>query len=147
MLYEVITVIAIFSIAVVLPATRSRAAWFGVVVGLFIVVYANRHLLTAEYFARFNPLQNRIVIIIGGLLLVLLVFGLYHFKKDSADGRMLIWNVSMNMIADHPIWGHGLNGFEANYMNYQAAYFAPNTERPEAMVAGDTNYAFSYNFV
>lgn len=43
-------------------------------------------------------------------------------KKDSADGRLLIWKISTNMIADHPLLGFGTDGFSAHYMKYQALF-------------------------
>lgn len=34
----------------------------------------------------------------------------------------------MDMIADKPVWGHGVGGFNINYMYYQANYFARHPE-------------------
>ena len=64
-------------------------------------------------------------------------------KKDSADGRLLIWKVTTEMIAKKPLIGHGTNGFEANYMNYQADYFSENNNPKEALLAGNNKYAFN----
>ena len=47
-------------------------------------------------------------------------------KKDSADGRLLVWICSMNMIKDNLLLGWGIGGFEAHYMDYQASYFERN---------------------
>ena len=77
-------------------------------------------------------------IIIGGIL-----GALYHFKKDSADGRMLIWKVGREMIKDKPVWGHGADKFAAYYMNYQADYFKSKPDAPEAMVADNVSYAYN----
>ncbi|MDR2286914.1 MAG: O-antigen ligase family protein, partial [Prevotellaceae bacterium] len=46
--------------------------------------------------------------------------GLYFLKKDSADGRLLIWQTTWNMIKDKPLTGHGYGAFNAQYMLYQA---------------------------
>ena len=54
--------------------------------------------------------------------------GLYRMKKDSADGRRLIWNVTSKMIQDKPLFGHGTNGFQANYMEYQANFFGNRSQ-------------------
>jgi O-antigen polymerase len=51
---------------------------------------------------------------------------LYFYKKDSADGRLLIWKSSWDMVTDKPFFGHGANAFQPNYMLYQAAYFEKN---------------------
>jgi tetratricopeptide (TPR) repeat protein len=47
------------------------------------------------------------------------------------------------MIAEHPVTGAGIDRFKAFYMTGQAAYFEQNPDSPEAMVAGDVNYAFN----
>lgn len=49
--------------------------------------------------------------------------GLYKMKKDSADGRLLIWKLSATMIAEKPM-GYGYGLFEKNYNLRQADYFA-----------------------
>ena len=41
-----------------------------------------------------------------GIVLFLFV-GLYFWKKDSADGRMLIWLCSLDMFGDHWFFGIG----------------------------------------
>lgn len=48
--------------------------------------------------------------------------GLYCWKKDSADGRLLVWNCSLEMLADAPLTGHGPDAFQAEYMDYQAGW-------------------------
>lgn len=50
-----------------------------------------------------------------GILSVPIGKQLYHHKKDSADGRKLIWTISSQMILDSPIRGHGTGMFEREY--------------------------------
>lgn len=62
-----------------------------------------------------------------GLLAVLVMAGgvaLYGAKRDSADGRLLIWRCTGRLIAEQPVLGRGKGGFEADYMDCQARYFA-----------------------
>jgi hypothetical protein len=47
------------------------------------------------------------------------------------------------MIKDKPIFGHGAGKFAAGYMNYQAAYFKPNPDVPEAMQADNVTYSYN----
>ena len=68
---------------------------------------------------------QKIVLVIGALV-VLIVF-LYFLKRNSADGRLLIWICCLNMIAIKPWFGFGSGGFEAHYMDYQAQFFHRNT--------------------
>lgn len=45
---------------------------------------------------------------------------LYLHKKDSADGRMLIWRISAQMVLDSPMRGYGTGMFEKEYNLKQA---------------------------
>ena len=40
---------------------------------------------------------------------------LYHYKKDSADGRLLIWQCTWNMIKERPLYGYGYGGYSYGY--------------------------------
>ncbi|HTO15608.1 MAG TPA: O-antigen ligase [Edaphocola sp.] len=80
------------------------------------------------------------------LTLICLVFGisiLYYMKKDSANGRILIWKVSSIMIKDKPVFGHGYGAFKAKYMDYQAKYFKENTESKFALLADNVKHPFN----
>jgi len=47
----------------------------------------------------------------------------YKWKKNSADGRMLVWKISATMFVKNPISGIGLGNFEHDYNLQQAEYF------------------------
>ena len=63
--------------------------------------------------------------------------GLYHYKKDSADGRLLIWQCTWELIKESPWTGHGPGGFQAHYMEAQADYFRQHPDSPYARLADD----------
>ena len=81
--------------------------------------------------------------IVVGILLAILITGLYFYKKDSADGRLLIWRCSWEMIKDKPLVGHGTGGFKAEYMNYQAKYFEEYPDSKYLMLADNTSRPFN----
>ena len=91
------------------------------------------------YFFRIDTKQK-----IGiGIFLALLITGLYFYKKDSANGRLLIWRCSWEMIKDKPLTGFGINGFKTNYMNWQAAYFERHPESKQAILADNISRPFN----
>ena len=76
--------------------------------------------------------------------LVALILGCYWIKKDSADGRLLIWQSCINMVKDSPWIGHGLGSFEAHYMDYQAEYFRIHGQQNRyAMLADNVKHPFN----
>ena len=47
---------------------------------------------------------------------------MYHMKKDSADGRLFIWKVSISLFSERPLKGFGYGRFGAVYNPYQEEY-------------------------
>ena len=68
---------------------------------------------------------------------------LYCLKPDSADGRLLIWLNTLRLISDYPVFGWGTGGWTANYMLYQADFFATHPHSSFIMLAD--NVAYPYN--
>lgn len=74
---------------------------------------------------------------------IILIVGLFLFKKDSALGRILIWNNSFDMILEKPILGHGANTFMSHYMLYQANYFNKNPNNRYVELADNILHPFN----
>ncbi len=66
-----------------------------------------------------------------------------YLKKESADGRVLIWKIGKNILHENRLFGIGFGQFKSRYMNYQAEYFKNNFYANEIRLADDTNYAFN----
>lgn len=137
------SLISMIVMCLVLPASRSRAAWLAVLVSAGYLFWIKYHPVS-HLKARFDTPAKRLFLV-SSIVFVLFLngYGLYYFKKASADGRLLIWKVSAQMIKDQPIFGHGADKFTADYMNYQAAYFAPNPDVPAAIHADNITYAYN----
>jgi hypothetical protein len=93
-----------------------------------------------QYFSITLKIKHTVFFVFFFLLVIL---GMYFLKKDSADGRLLIWNCSWNMIMDKPFFGFGFNGFKANYMYYQAAYFRRFPDSQFIMLADNISRPFN----
>ena len=120
---------------VVLPSGMSRTAWLAAIVAscyVWVMYYRDR-------LYRFRK-----VFWAGGLLLVLLSIGAYHWKKDSADGRLLMWKVAGQAVMEHPWQGVGWECVAGAYGDAQERYFASGaaTEQEEH-VAGAPEYVFN----
>lgn len=128
-----------FIISFMLYESDSRASWLSFSIGI----------LTFFSPLIIKHLPKSIIIRTGSLLILIclctyLISGLYSYKKDSADGRILIWKISLEMVKDKPILGYGFDGFRKNYMNYQAAYLQEK-QLPETInnLADDNHHAFN----
>lgn len=82
-------------------------------------------------------------IIAIALMLIVILAGLYLIKKDSANGRLLIWQCTAHMIVDNPLFGHGIGGFQREYMLYQAEYFRNIPNSSFSMLADIVKHPFN----
>ncbi len=85
------------------------------------------------------------MLIAGSLAIILgATTGIYLLKKDSANGRLLIWQVASQLIKERPITGHGSGAFSALYMDEQAQWFESGKGTDEqAMIAGSPESPFN----
>ncbi|WP_192346758.1 O-antigen ligase family protein [Algoriphagus sp. Y33] len=129
-------------IIIVLPVTGSRAAWLAVALSS-IFLYATRY-RSKSIESYLTTQTKKITLAALALILVLLALsGMYLLRKDSVDGRLLIWKASMGIIQKHVLTGVGLDRFEAVYMESQADYFRSFPNDPAIALADDTTYAFN----
>lgn len=135
----------IIAILVVLPAGMSRSAWIAAA-GSCAWVYAMYRLDWERIKNRWK--QHKMYYITGGLsFCVVALVGLsylYSLKKDSADGRFVMWKVTAQAIQEQPFRGVGLGGFPAAYAKAQAEYMTSGkATAQEKLVAGCPEYAFN----
>ena len=123
----------------VLPAGMSRAAWLAAFVSCGYVtfrIYGDR--------IKFFMLKYKYAVL--GVLLsgIFLAAGAYLMKRDSADGRLLIWKITMRAIADNPMGEERGRTFSALYGDAQEEYFMEGKfSDAEAWVAGSPDFAFN----
>ena len=137
--------ICVGAILIVLPAGMSRSAWMAAVVACGWVYWAERigwEKTKAVY--RRNKNATIPFIAIVAILVGCAIAELYGLKRDSADGRLLMWKVTGKAIAGHPVTGTGLGGFPEAYAEMQGQYFGTEeaTDK-EKLVAGCPEYAFN----
>ena len=126
-------------ICCVLPAGMSRAAWFASLISCGYVVLRVYRVKVKSFVSRYRYA-------VLGVLIVSALFasGAYFMKRDSADGRLLIWKITSRAIACNP-WGEE-NGrtFSAIYGDAQERYFTDcEYSEAEAWVAGTPDFAFN----
>lgn len=130
-------------ILLVLPVAQSRAAWLAVLVSSVFLLYHRYHWGNQLMGFIDLPIKKFIAAFLSAIFLLGLLGNIYLFKKDSAEGRLLIWKASLSMIKEKPRGGLGFDRFKAGYMESQAAYFYENPENHSAYLADDVVYAFN----
>ena len=135
----------LLAIIVVLPTGMSRTAWIAAALSCAWVYWEQRigWKKTKTYIYEFKTLT-----IVSSVLVLISVAGaltgIFLLKKDSANGRLLLWKITEQAIMEQPWTGTGLGGFPAAYAETQAQYFASGeTSETEMMVAGCPEYGFN----
>lgn len=81
-----------------LSMSGSRAAWLGCLIGSVVLVWRKYNKRTSYFFKWYGKVGV-------GLLLISLIYGLYIYRPGSANGRLLIWRISMDMVWEKPLLG------------------------------------------
>jgi len=121
-------------ISVIILSKARTAIFSGVIILIFFSVYRLK-----ERNIKIYPIHYTVIFVVSLLLLT----GLFFIKKDSANGRLLIWKCSTQLISRSPVLGYGGNGFNANYMNEQASYFTKHPDSKYQMIADNVRHPFN----
>lgn len=119
-----LVVAAITIMAIVLPATLSRAAFLGVAV-VILLIYRDKY-WSYRY------------IVWGTIALVGITF--YFFKQGSADSRLIIWKAALFSWIDMPWFGVGIGGFKNAFAEGMSKL---STYNMDFSSAGVPDYAFN----
>ena len=140
---KVLGLFCLIAVGLILPASMSRAAWVAVVAGIVPVMLhysRNAHLQSKI----FNQKSKITYLVFAGLFVAGAFYGLYSFKKNSADGRILIWRVSADLVLANPLTGSGLGSFQVLYDGAQANYILSGKASKKQQAIADTpEYAFN----
>jgi O-antigen polymerase len=139
---KILRFVFLFLFFIQLLASHSRAAWCGSLAGCGYVIFFRSEGIYPR-FVRKNSFRKLLMGVSISLLIIVLIVGLYAVRKDSADGRLLIWRISLDIIKDKPVFGYGINGFQANYMEYQARYFTSHPTSSFSNLADNNGFAFN----
>lgn len=119
-------------VLIVLIATESRAALLAALAVLLLRIVPSFRQVTT-FWKVAGP----------ALLLAVALTGLYYLKKDSADGRLLIWWITLRLILQHPVLGGGTHAFWREYMPAQADFFRLHPDSRFALLADNVRHPFN----
>ena len=134
---------AMLLIGCLIPCGMSRTAWLAVSIGVAYVVMVHEGERIVACWKRY---RKRFMLFSGIALIGLAVAAsaAYGMKKDSADGRLLMWKVAERAVMERPLTGYGWNQVAGAYGQAQEDYFASGQAAPsEEWVAGAPEYVFN----
>lgn len=131
------SILYVFLSCFILPLSMSRTSWVAALVACSIVFVLS---FTKDIKVKWILKSIAVCFIVCSVLVGLF----YGLKRDSADGRILIWKVSLSLLQDHWITGVGNGHFAGAYGDAQEKYFRSDagSER-EGYLAGAPEYAYN----
>lgn len=129
----------IITIAIIMLKCRTAYIGIGVMTIVFLFFSPN-----VKKYIQANRYKTILVIIACVIGITLVSNKTYQIKKDSADGRLLIWKITLAMIIEKPLMGYGYGMFEKEYNQHQSHYFA--SEATNAQEKANANHVnMGYN--
>jgi O-antigen ligase len=113
----------IIIVAIVLLKCRSSY----IITTLFFAGYYYPYI--KKYFANQSKLSSRAFIIAISVLFVCAsIFLEFKYKKDSTNGRLRIWENTIELITQKPVTGFGIGMYEREYNLYIAQHAKANAD-------------------
>ncbi|MBN1970762.1 MAG: O-antigen ligase family protein [Candidatus Delongbacteria bacterium] len=125
-LYRKYPYILIILGVIVLIALKCRTAFIGVTLAFILLHFRSIKKFSVILKTKSRYIYYSLFLVLFSILIVSF-FALYNLKKESADSRLFVWNISKNLIKEKPIIGYGYGSFEREYNLMQARYFKTNS--------------------
>jgi O-antigen polymerase len=136
-----LSLIYILGTILVLPSTLSRSAWVAGIVSCFIVFYYQYNLRKVLKCISYKKII--LIVFLGTVFFGIFTYSLIKIKEKSAQGRLLVWDLSMDMIKDNFLFGVGHGRFNVEYAKYQVNYFSSALDDKYYLLAGKGEYLFN----
>lgn len=137
LVWRVIGIALLVGIGMILIGADSRAGWLAVLIPCLFLLYKIR--LSAIK----NKIGKNMLCVALVILCIIVATAFYQYKKTSADVRLLIWTVGVEMFANAPLCGHGIGSFAMEYMEYQARYFECHPHSEYTSLSDNNTQAFN----
>lgn len=103
--------ICFVAILTMLPSGMSRSAWMAAAAGCVWVYGMEKSKFRVGKPAGWRILPTVIILSVVFMMIITVGIAAYHLKKDSADGRLWIWKVTVSAWKQQSWLGTGTGGF------------------------------------
>lgn len=143
-LLEIILLFHLFLIGISL----ARTAWLATITASVFILAINIKPLPFWLKIKLFFIKEKwlVPIVLFSVIAILGLVGwiIYELKPDSANGRLFIWQLCIQIIAEKPLFGHGYESFITVLRNAQIEYFSLNPhDIKNGMLAANSVFAFN----
>ncbi len=124
--------------------TSSRTSWLACAFGSLVVFQLRKQYLSSLLKEiRRRKLLKPSILVVFSVTIVLSMY-LFYLKKDSALGRLFIYQVSYDIVKSYPFFGVGIDNFKAMHNEAKAEVFSSDGSMETAKFLADSvDYAFN----
>jgi hypothetical protein len=148
---RVLFFVIILFVLFIIYKTKSRTAFIAITITSISMLwfYMQANLKQSSKILNFSLLNGKklagVIICIFVPFILYIGYYLFQVKKLSAFGRIMKWEITMQHIDENFLLGEGLGRFTWHYPNWQAAYFASNSQPPQEffLSAGESYIIFN----
>ncbi|MCQ2139004.1 MAG: O-antigen ligase family protein [Bacteroidales bacterium] len=134
----IIRLLGIFFLLYAIYVCNSRAAVLSIAV---VVFYHTIRLIRRR---QWTTIEHQCYIaLLSVLSFIIIALVLYHIRPQSANGRLLIWRVCLDIIKRNPIFGIGHGNIKDVFMYAQANYFNHHPDSQFVLVANEYSNTFN----
>jgi O-antigen polymerase len=114
----------LIGISIILPATQSRSAWIGTLIGSQLVIYIRYKAAFSTLHSKTKPVYRVAIALTVFLIFLAGSYLLYQYKPESAEGRALVWRLGSGslLLPKNVFFGIGFEQFKANFGNLQSEF-------------------------
>lgn len=122
--------------------SQIRSAWLGLASGIIVILFNRYRILSF-----LNALKPSIKIAAAVAIPIFIISSgvlLFNLKRDSATGRVFIWENTIESIKKNPVFGTGTGSFAFSYNNAQSETVAEgNLSKREFLQADEIKMAYN----
>ncbi len=132
----------IITTIVVILFTQGRASWVAISITSVFIAF---NIFKKDIKLFTSLLRKYRTVAIAGVLCLIIICSafIFNMKKDSSNGRVLIWKITTEIIKETPLLGVGFGNFGSVYPLHQANYLKVNKDEPMRFLANDVNHPFN----
>ncbi len=113
-------------ILIALALLKCRTAFVGIAISTFLILNYQ-----FKFFKKNIKYKILVPSLLGLVFIFLISYNLSKTKQASTYGRLFVWQISLNIIAQKPLIGTGYDSFIKEYNYAQASYFKSNKATKE----------------
>lgn len=143
-LLKIFSFLAFISSVFIIIFSQARTSWIAALISIFFIFNYKYSILKRINLSIKSAFVKIAIIVFLCIISITIGYKLYNLKKDSSLGRLFIWETTLDIIKENPVFGTGYTTFLVEHNKKQADYFIEHPEDTKRGYLAD-NVLFAFN--